>query len=172
MTKPVSRSELRRLGKVGSYRLGTLAPQGIARPVPPSQFRPVFGRTRRSGSLSGWVVLGVLCAAAIGGGAMIGLWFLPLIAGVLTGIAARFGDFRLRGAVLAVLLMCGCGWGGALVAYSVRGQPVWATARVIAAVAGLPASAAVAVTCTLALSMLLGLTGLWLGRALTPRPAR
>ncbi len=107
------------------------------------------------------VLVGV---AGIGGGAMIGLWFLPLIAGFLTGIAVRFGDFRLRSAVLAVMFMSGAGWGATLIFYSVRGQPVGATARVIAAVAGLPAYAAVAIACTLAVSMLLGLTGLWLGR--------
>jgi len=172
MTKPVSRSELRRLGKLGSYRLGLLAPQGIAPPALPRQFRPTFGRTRRNRSTSAWVLLGLLGAAIIGGAAVLGLWFVPLIVGVLAGFAVRFGEFRLRGAVLAVLLMCGAGWGGALVYYSVRGQPVGATARAIAAVAGLPAHAAVAIACTLTVSMLLGLAGLWLGRALTPWPAR
>jgi hypothetical protein len=172
MTKPVGRSELRRLGKLGSYRLGTLAPQGIGRPAPPKQFRPTFGRTRRDGSAAGRVLSALAGAALIGGGAMIGLWFLPLAAGVLTGIAARFLEFRLRSAVLVVLFMCGAGWGGALIAFSARGQPVGATARAIAAIAGLPAYAAVAIACTLAVSMLLGLAGLWLGRALTPRSAR
>jgi hypothetical protein len=172
MTKPIGRSELRRLGKLGSYRLGTLAPQGIGRPAAPRQFRPVFGRARRTGSGSAWVLLTVAGVAGIGGAALIGLWFVPLIAGILTGICARFAEVRLRGAVLTVLFMCGAGWGGALIFYSVRGQPVGATARVIAAVAGLPAYAAVAIAGTLAVSMLLGLTGLWLGRALTPRPGR
>ena len=175
MTKPLSRasrSDLRRLGKLGSYRLGTLAPQGIARSAPPKQFRPTFGRARRTGPSLARVFLALGGVAVIGGAAMIGLWFLPLIAGVLTGIAARFWEFRLRAAVLAVLFMCGGGWGAALIAFSAKGQPVGATARVLAAVAGLPAYAAVAIACTLAVSMLLGLTGLWLGRALTPRSAR
>ncbi len=172
MTKPVSRSELRRLGKLGSYRLGLLAPQGIARPAPPRQFRPSFVRPRRSTPVLGWIMLGVAGAAVIGGGAMIGLWYVPLVVGILCGLAARVGELRTRSVFLAVLVMCGAGWGGALAAYAVRGQPVGATARVIAAIAGLPAHAAAAIACTLALSMLLGLAGFWLGRALTPWPAR
>jgi hypothetical protein len=172
MTKPVSRAELRRLGKLGSYRLGALAPQGIARPASPRQFRPAFGRTYHSGPTTAWVLLALAGAALTGGGALLALWYLPVIVGVLTGIAARWGAWRTRVSILAVILMCAGGWGAALGWYSVRGQPVGATARAIAAIAGLPPYAAVTIAAALGVSVLLGLTGLWLGRALTPRPSR
>ncbi len=72
----------------------------------------------------------------------------------------------------AVLAMCAAGWGAALAALSLRGQPIGATARTIAAIAGLPAYAVVAIAVTLAIAVLQGLVGLWLGRALTPRLRR
>jgi hypothetical protein len=169
MTKPLNRGELRRLGKLGSYRLGTLAPQGIARPAPPRQFQPAFGRTYRTSPAWTWVLLAVAGAGVIGGGATIDWWFAPVVVGVLTGIAAKWGAWPGRVTVPAVVLMCAGGWGGALVYYSVRGAPVGATARTMAAIAGLPPYAAVGVAAAIGLSIVFGLTGLWLGRALTPR---
>jgi hypothetical protein len=172
MTKPLSRSELSRLGKRGSYRLGLLAPQGIAAPPPPKMFRPSFGRERHAGPTTGWVLAIGAGTALVAAAAVAGLWFVPLVIGVITGLAARWGAWRPRATVPAVVVMCALGWGAALCWYSVRGLPVGATARAIAAIAGLPAYAAVAVAITLAVSVLLGLVGLWLGRALTPRPPR
>jgi hypothetical protein len=43
-------------------------------------------------------------------------------------------------------------------------------ARTIAALAGLPASAAVAIAVTLVVAVLQAVAGLWLGRALAPGP--
>jgi hypothetical protein len=67
-----------------------------------------------------------------------------------------------------VVAVSALGWGGALLYPAMRGLPVGATARTIAAIAGLPASAVVGVAATLGVAALLGLVGLWLGRALTP----
>jgi hypothetical protein len=50
-----------------------------------------------------------------------------------------------------------------------RGEPVGATARVIAALGGLPPHAAFGVVVTLVVACLQAAAGLWLGRALTPR---
>ncbi|HUD39051.1 MAG TPA: hypothetical protein VMR14_19275 [Streptosporangiaceae bacterium] len=172
MTKPVSRSELSRLGKRGSYRLGLLAPQGIAAAPPPKAFRPSFARERRAGSTTGWVLAMGAGIALVAVAAVAGLWFVPLIVGVITGLAARWGAWRLRATAPAVIVMCAAGWGAALCWYSARGLPIGASARAMAAIAGLPAYAAVAVAITLAVSVVLGLVGLWLGRALTPRPPR
>jgi|HubBroStandDraft_1064217.scaffolds.fasta_scaffold03425_5 hypothetical protein len=172
MTKPISRAELGRLGKRGSYRLGTLAPQGIPPLAQPRPFRPSFSKARHAGPASVWVLAALAGTALNTAGAMLGLWFVPLVIGVLTGIAAGWAVWPLRVTAPVVVLMSAGGWGAALWAYSLRGQPVGATARVIAAIAGLPAHAVVAIGATLAVSVLLGLAGLWLGRALTPRSRR
>jgi hypothetical protein len=50
------------------------------------------------------------------------------------------------------------------------GMPVGPTARIIAQVAGLPAEAALIIEITLAVSVVQGLAGLWLGRAIARRP--
>jgi hypothetical protein len=105
-------------------------------------------------------------------GAMDGIWFIPLIIGVVAGVGARFGQWPLRVMAPAVVLICAAGWGAALIVPAVRGLPVGATARTIAGVAGLPALVTVGVGITLAVSVLQGLAGLWLGRALTPYAPR
>ena len=53
-----------------------------------------------------------------------------------------------------------------------RGQAVGPTAQTIASLAGFPDMAALAIAFTLGVSAVQGLAGLWLGRALAPRPAR
>ena len=170
MTKQMSKSEFGRLGKRGSYRLGGLAPQGIARPAAPRPFRPSFTRTTHAGPTSTWIAAGLVCAGLIGLGAAAGLWFVPLIFGVVAGMAARWGRWRLRAIAPAVVLISAAGWGAALLGQAAAGMPVGATARVIAAIGGLPAFAVVGVAVTLGVAVLLGLVGLWLGRALTPWP--
>jgi hypothetical protein len=172
MTRQLSRSEFGRLGKRGSYRLGAMAAQGIAGPSLPRPFRPSFGRTSHGGPLIGWLFAGLAGTAMIAWGAMDGIWFVPLIIGVIAGVGARFGRWPLRVMAPAVVVICAAGWGAALVVPAVRGLPVGATARTIAGVAGLPAMVVVGVGITLAVSVLQGLAGLWLGRALTPYPAR
>lgn len=170
MTKQMSRSEFGRLGKRGSYRLGTLALQGITRPSPPRQFRPSFTRATHAGPTWTWIAAGLAGAGLIGLGALAGLWFVPLVVGVLGGMAARWGQWRLRVMAPAIVMISAAGWGAALFDQALAGLPVGATARVIAAIGGLPAFAVIGVAVTLGVAALLGLVGLWLGRALTPWP--
>jgi hypothetical protein len=66
--------------------------------------------------------------------------------------------------------MAVAGWAIPLCLEVLRGQPYWGTARVIAALLGLPASAALAIALTMLVGVLQALVGLWLGRALTPHP--
>jgi hypothetical protein len=169
MTKPVSRSELSRLGKRGSYRLGMLAPQGVGRPGPPKQFRPSFARPTRSGPAWTPIVAALVGVGLIAVGARAGLWFIPFVVGFVSGIAARFAGWRLATSMGAVVLMSALGWGAVLVDLALQGLPAGATAKTLAGIAGLPAYAVVGVGMTLAVAVLLGLVGLWLGRALTPR---
>jgi hypothetical protein len=167
-----SKSDFDRLGKRGSYRLGKLSGQGVGGPPAPRPFRPSFARARYRGTVLVRFLAAVAGTALIGGGAALGLWFIPLVVGLATGLVARWGGWRLRLTVPAVVTMAAAGWALALWVPALRGLPVGATARTIAAIAGLPASAAVGLAATLGVSVLLGLAGLWLGRALSPRPAR
>jgi len=172
MTRQLSRSEFVRLGKRGSYRLGAMAAQGIAGPSLPRPFRPSFGRTSHGGPLIGWICAGLAGSAIIAWGAIEAIWYVSLIIGVIAGVAARYGQWRMRVMAPAVVVICAAGWGAALIVPAVRGLPVGATARTIAGVAGLPALVVVGIGITLAVSVLQGLVGLWLGRALTPYPPR
>jgi hypothetical protein len=153
MTKQISRSE-----------------QGLARPAPPRPFRPSFTRTTHAGPRWAWIAAGLVGAGLIGLAAVAGLWFVPLVIGVIGGITARWGQWRLRVMVPAMVMISAAGWAAALADQAAAGMPVGATARVIAAISGLPAFAPVGVAVTLGVAVLLGLVGLWLGRALTPWP--
>ena len=135
---------------------------GPAFPGPRGGRRP--GRAWAAAWLAG-VVLVVL-------GAVAGLWFTPFVIGAAAGVATRRGGLRLRSAVPAVAAIAVIGWGLVLWWPALRGEPAGGTARVIAALAGLPAQAAVGFAAALLVALLQALAGCWLGRALTPRPAR
>ena len=64
--------------------------------------------------------------------------------------------------------MAGVGWGMPLQWQIIRGEPDGATARVIAALAGLPSHAVFGVVFTLLVAGVQAAVGLWLGRAVTP----
>ena len=100
--------------------------------------------------------------------------FVPFLAGLAVGLIAPRRGWRLRHTLPAVLIMTLAGWGVPLYWPAVEpGQPVGATARVIAALAGLPAYAFTGVLVTLLVAVLQAVVGLWLGRAFTPRiPSR
>jgi hypothetical protein len=116
-------------------------------------------------------LLGCLAAAVlIALGAAVGWWFLPLLAGLAGGVAARYGRWRLRVALPAAALVAAAGWSIPLGWQAAHGAPVRATARVVAALAGLPAHASVAIAATLLVAVLQALAGLWLAWALVPKP--
>jgi len=172
VTRPASKSEADRLGKRGSYRLGGIGPPGGAQPAPPRQLQPQFVRPQHQGSAAGWILAAVAATILVTGSALAGIWYMPFVVGFATGVAMRWGGWRLRVTVPAVAVMTVAGWWAALWAAELRGLPVGPTARAIAIIAGLPGVAALTVAITLAVSGLLGLAGLWLGRALAPRPRR
>jgi hypothetical protein len=163
-------TDVKRLGKRGSYRLGRLRARGVATAPPPAPFRPSFNRPRHRGPTSAWLLAAMAGAAVIAGGAVIGLWFTPFVVGLLAGLANRIGGWRARVMMPAVAAMAVVGWGIPLWWPALHGEPAGATARVIAALAGLPADAFVAVAVTLLVAVFQALAGLWLGRALTPHP--
>lgn len=167
-------ADLRKLGKRGSYRLGASRPasrrdaNGGRGRLGRSPHRVTFGpqRSRAGGWWLAAVVAGTVVIAVT---AQAGLWFVPFIAGLITGIAVRRLDRRLRHALPAVIVVAAAGWGVPLVWQAVRGEPTGATARVIAALAGLPPHAVFGVVFTLLVASLQAVVGLWLGHAATPR---
>lgn len=172
MSKVVSRSEADRLGKRGSYRLGGFSLPGSGRAGPPRRFVPSFLGPQHRGSVPAWILAGLISVALIAGGALLGLWFMPFLIGLATGVVMRWGWWRLRVTVPAVLVIAAGGWGLALWIMSARGQAVGPTAQTIASLAGFPDMAALAIAFTLGVSVLQALSGLWLGRAIAPRPVR
>jgi hypothetical protein len=170
MSKIISRSEADRLGRRGSYRLGGLGMPGPGRSDPPRLFRPSFAPPHHRGSALGWLLAAIVGMLLIAGGAMLGLWFMPFLLGLASGGATRWGQWRLRITIPAVLIMAAAGWALALWVAAARGMPVGPTAMTIAEVAGLPAEAAPIIEITLTVSVAQGLAGLWLGRALVRRP--
>jgi hypothetical protein len=164
-------TDLKRLGKRGAYGLGRLRVQGVdgyQRPVP---FHPRFVRPYHRWPTSTWL-LGLLAGVVlIAGGAVVGWWFMPFAAGLLAGLANRIGRWPTRVALSAVAIVAALGWAAPLAWSVLRGQPYVAVARVIAVLLGLPASAAVGIAFTLAVAVIQGVVGYWLGRAVTPMPA-
>jgi hypothetical protein len=128
---------------------------------------PEFGRVspepaRRS---LWWLLATALAIAAVSVGAAHGFWYLPLIAGTLLGLVT---NQRRLGAALtagAVMVAGPVSWGLVLLWMSLRGASVGATARIVAAVSGLPPLAVVTVALTLLVALLQAAAGLWLGRA-------
>ena len=133
-------ADLRRLGKRGSYRLGGQLGGGHGgrggRGGPAS-----FGS--RQSRISPWWWLAIVLAGAlvIAVTAELGLWFIPFLAGLAMGLIAPRRGWRLRHTLPAVLVMTLIGWGVPLYWLAlVQGQPAGATARVIAALAGVAAA--------------------------------
>jgi len=158
----------RKLGKRGSYRLGRLgAPPAVRTPWPGAHY-PSFA-PRRRGPAGAWLLACLAGVVIVAAGALAGWWFLPFLAGLAAGLAVWFGRLRLRTALLAAVAVAAAGWGAALAWLALRdGLPEVAVGRSIAALSGLPASAAVTIAATLLVAVVQAAAGLWLGRALAP----
>lgn len=132
------------------------------------------------------LVVFVAVAAVVAGTAYAGAWFVPFILGCLAGglrgvvppwssrgfVAQGLGEVVPRRAFPTVpmtVLAAVLGWAVPLWSMALAGIPVGATARAIAALAGLPPYAAVTIAVTLLLAALQVLTGAWLSRAVLPR---
>jgi hypothetical protein len=166
-------TEFKRLGKRGSYRLGRLRAQGIKVVPPPAPFRASFAPSYRRGPASAWLLALLAGVLLVAGGAVIGWWFVPFVAGLAAGLANRVAGWRARIAIPAVAAMAAVGWAIPLLWQAIYDhQPYGAVAREIAALGGLPASAASGVAVTLLIAVVQALVGYWLGRALTPHPSR
>lgn len=155
----------KRLGRRDAYRLGQLRAPAPPPPRPPKLFAPSFASRPPRGSLARWLAACAAAAALLGLGARFGLWYLPFVAGLAAG-AARW---RVRTALALVVVAVAVGWGAALWWPVLTGAPEGATARAVAALAGLPPYAGVGVAGTLLVGILPGVAAVWLARALTYR---
>ena len=161
-------ADLRRLGKRGAYRLGVLGSPPSAPRKPPSPHYPSWVPGHR-GPVTLWLLGCLAAVAVIAAAAAIGWWFMPFLAGLGGGIASHLGRWRLRTALLATIVVAALGWAVPLGWQAWQVGAVRATARVVAALAGLPAHSSVGIAATLLVAVLQALAGLWLGRALFPR---
>jgi hypothetical protein len=155
----------RRLGRLGAYRLGELRPPSKPPPRPPAPRQPSFRPRRTPGSIRAWLAACAVVAALLGLAAGYGWWFGPFVVGVVAGA----GPWRARPALGLAVLAVLAGWGGALSWPALSGAPAGATAREVAALAGLPAYAAVGVAGTLLVGVAQALVAFWLARAVTFR---
>jgi hypothetical protein len=115
----------------------------------------------------------IVAGAATALGAWLGAWWVPFLVGLAAGalgrVRARAGTrARARGVVLPAVAGAVLGWAIPLWALALDGQPVGATAKVIAGLAGLPPYAWVTVTVVLLLAALQVLAGAWLARGVIP----
>jgi hypothetical protein len=164
-------ADLRRLGKRGAYRLGQLGTPPATPRKPPSPHYPSWVPSHR-GPVSLWLLGCLITVAVLAATAGIGWWFMPFVAGLAGGIASHLGRWRLRTALLATVVVAALGWAVPLGWQAWHTGAVRATARVVAALAGLPAHSSVGIAATLLVAVLQALAGLWLGRALFPRLPR
>jgi hypothetical protein len=126
----------------------------------------------------------LVAVAACALGAWLGAWWVPFVIGAAAAMLGRAGGrggrgsqpaegarrrSRARGAVLPAVAGALVGWAIPLWALALDGQPVGATARAIAGLAGLPPYAGVTVAVVLLLAALQVLVGAWLARAVLPR---
>jgi hypothetical protein len=165
-------AEFKRLGKDRAYRLGRLRTQGIPQLQPPAPFRPRFVRADHRWPVAVWLAGLLVGVVLIIGGAAIGWWFMPFVVGVLAGMANWIGAWPATVAVPAIALTGAVGWAEPLAVYLLRGQAQSETARITAAQSGLPGTTAAGVVLTIAVAAAQAVVGYWLGRAVTPRPAR
>jgi hypothetical protein len=99
----------------------------------------------------------VITALVSAGGAWLGFWWVPFLLGAVVGAGSR--SRRTRGGLLSAVLGAIIGWLIPIWVLALRGQPVGATARAIAGLAGLPPYAGV----TLAVLALLAALQVWVG---------
>jgi MFS transporter, DHA3 family, macrolide efflux protein len=135
-----------------------------SRPDAPDAPRP--GR-RGLGRTVGVALVYLAAVAAIALGAAAGIWVAPFVAAFVVALVIRA---RARVVASTLALVAAAGWGIPLAWQAGQGLPVGATARTVAALAGLPASAALVIVVTLLIAMLQALAGTWLARAIRPGP--
>jgi MFS transporter, DHA3 family, macrolide efflux protein len=122
---------------------------------------------RKMAVIAGGVLLYLAAVVVIALGAAAGIWVTPFVAAFAVALVLRQ---RARVVAPALALAAAAGWGIPLAWQAGQGLPVGATARAVAALAGLPASAALVIIITLLVAALQALAGTWLARAIRSGP--
>jgi hypothetical protein len=115
------------------------------------------------------VSVSVVTVAASGVGAWLGAWWVPFVVGVAVGFLRVTSSGFWRGTTTAAVIGAIIGWLLPVWVLALRGQPVGATARAIAALAGLPPYAGVTIAVLVLLAALQVWVGAWLARAVSPK---
>jgi hypothetical protein len=105
-------------------------------------------------------------AAVVAAGSAAGLWYLPFAAGLAAGICTRLTRAG-RLAAVGYAVASSLGWPAVLLWRALAGQPIGATARAAAGLAGLPPLAALTIAVTVLIALLQSLAGAWLARSVT-----
>ncbi|MEU8756949.1 hypothetical protein AB0C88_41365 [Streptomyces chartreusis] len=122
--------------------------------------------TRGPGARTVWAtVFGaavtVALAAAVQG------WFAPFVVGLVFGTLTARWRVRARAGVLYATVAALGGWATPLAWRALFGEPVVATGRTVAALAGLPPSGWVVIGATLLIALIQALLGVWVGRTVS-----
>ena len=140
----------------------------MASAVEPADATPAPAPRRRGPRPARLAVLaGAAALSAVG--AWLGAWWVPFLCGVLAGFLGAAWPALTRGALPFAVVGAVGGWLLPVWVLALRGQPAGATARAIAALAGLPPYAGVTLTVVALLAALQVLAGAWLARAAFPK---
>lgn len=146
----------------------------MASPAVPAEPTAPAPRARRRPAAPLSVRLGTLIKAAVATGvcAWVGAWWVPFVIGVAAGLPTAKWSPLSRGGVLPAVVGAVIGWLIPVWVLALRGQPVGATARAIAGLAGLPPYVGVTIAVLALLAALQVWVGTWLARAVFPKQAR
>jgi hypothetical protein len=112
---------------------------------------------------------GLVALVAGAAGAWLGAWWLPFVVGVAAGSLRKARGMKV---VLPAVVGAVAGWLLPVWVLALRGQPVGATARAIAGLAGLPPYSGVTLGVLALLAALQVWVGAWLARAIPVTPGR
>ena len=108
-----------------------------------------------------WFVIALIGIGWTLAGMLLGLWWMPFVAGLFIGLTVRHARIAIpTGAVIGLI-----GWGLPLIAEQFR-YGLGPTAGSLAAIMGFTHQAAVPLILTCLVGLLLGVTGAWLSSAL------
>jgi hypothetical protein len=108
-----------------------------------------------------WFIIALIGIALTVTGMLLGLWWIPFIAGLFIGVTVRHAHVAIPTSALVGLI----GWGVPLMAVQFR-YGLGPAAGSLAAIMGFTHQAAVPLILTCLVGLLLGVTGAWLASAL------
>ncbi|HEY4019859.1 MAG TPA: hypothetical protein VGM75_14295 [Pseudonocardiaceae bacterium] len=114
-----------------------------------------------------WPAGAVLGILVVWFGSDLGLWFAPVVVGLLAGIGTGLRRNRWPAAYGLAALVAVVGWVLPLGLRAVAGQPVMGAANTTADLAGFAGAGSVVLAATVIVALLQSVVGTWLGRAVT-----